>query len=200
MENDIVFLVTVPHGGCNSNTAFKRTCDRRAIEAAEMIKKTMESFYRESLYNKTLFYENETIERSDYDLNRKWSRGNPWRVELREVMQKNKKSLMLVLDVHSFPQEHFKKGCRIAILDDVPVNTNTKEFGRYASICFQKLSYAFNRDKIRPFVRLMNGITNDIQDQTQSLGIQSFLIEFAEEDYLLTETELKESCNIICDV
>lgn len=110
-----------------------------------------------------------TINRVKCDLNRKESRENDcgFRQELSKYLKNNRKDVIILYDVHSFPNEIKKSTIYFIVQDDISkyYANSLKQF---------LLNYYIYAD-------IYNGINNDIIEESFSeYGIPSILIEFGE--------------------
>jgi hypothetical protein len=123
------YVVSVPHAFCEAETPWSRSvCDRTSEESARAICDALPTSATKMLLGNT--------PRSMMDLNRRESRGSPWRRKLEETILQSLKlaspEIVVLLDVHSFPRGSFQ-GTRsdLIIMDITPVASWTEELTDY---------------------------------------------------------------------
>jgi hypothetical protein len=119
------YVVSVPHAFCEAETPWPRpVCDRTSEESARAICDELPSSATRMLLGNT--------PRPVMDLNRRESRGWPWRKKLEETILQSLKlaspEIVVLLDVHSFPRGAFEETrSDVIIMDIAPVASWTEE-------------------------------------------------------------------------
>lgn len=168
MSMGVDVILTVPHSVClyRDYARLDHMCDLAAATAANEIKRLLERRHIKSIIVPA------TINRRFDDLNRISSRIHrvDFRETIDELIKKNKGTLKLVLDVHSYNADYEAwEDYEIAVLDDRKLD--------------RKLESYHMVDWLRKngvTATLVQGIDNDIQDEMHEKGIESYLIEFNE--------------------
>ncbi len=184
-------LLTVPHAACLPNSP-RRMCDKRAFEAAIILRNALLSHQKKGLIKEVTVYANKTVPRSIIDMNRSVSRGTLWRMQLSELLQRQP-SFDWVVDVHSFPDQHAwgqKKHLAFEFLYDLP------HFPHW----FRRLLLdQFAPEKFRTGrIGVDLGKNNDIMDevlsrsQTRNPSTKVFLLEVNEDEQVFPLEEMRE--------
>ena len=190
--NNRIIIITVPHGFCfyQSLGFDTRDCDKRALDASIILYNKLKERNNVPL----IFLSN--IKRSKIDLNRPWSRFTEWRQQindtLRELKNLNPQAKLILVDMHSFPQEteNTKGWKKIAFLDTEETET--------VNNLINKLNDGLGKGTIiSNFVQGSN--INDIQITSRRYVDFSFLIENNEYIENFTEDELRKAYDIIAD-
>lgn len=174
MKNPAV-LLTVPHGFCKDK--INRDCDRKASEASKSL--------QDKLFSAGFSVHRLEVNhlRSDGDENRRRSIHSPYRKLIREVASEHKENIVIVLDIHSYPDEEIDWGrYELVILDDAESPKN------YTESLLSDLSIGHIPAKI------IRGGDNSIEDDMRdNFRLDCVLLEFR-------ESLTSERINYISDV
>ena len=169
-------LIIAPHSNC-SNAADKRICDIRSKEIAEKF----EEIAKNAGYDVKLILSDEL--RSKYDYNRIESTETPWRQNIRNYIEENIESPIIIYETHSFPATgtEFDDGSQMALLAIDEYYDETKKLHDYlineAGI---KLSKKINNTRV----------INLMIDTVKYPNIKHhFLLEFNEDKNIFTDTD-----------
>jgi hypothetical protein len=192
-------IVSSPHSLCDP-TVKKRECDLAAGLAAQFLCDALRAHAGKIDH---IYLQGDEYRRN-HDLNRKVSRGTPYRKRLAAVMSAEKFSpRRLLLDVHSFPDEYldaagdinfFKKG---EVAPNIVLLEGPKDSFDGSSLS-RSLWMACLKAGLRS--KIITGITvNDIMNQGAEHDIPAVLLEFNEK-YLKDPDSLYKICELIAGV
>lgn len=169
--------VTAPHAFCKGLPY--RSCDTLAGEASSELSRALVS---RGISSHRFAAQ---TPRADCDLNRDACYDHPWRLEVREHVASDE-GVRRLLDVHSYPADYPEwSPYEIVVLDDY-----TGGYRAFASGLYEHLRRGGAR------VLFAQGVNNSIQDEFNSRGIPSTLIEFRED---LDRSRLSQLCSVIAD-
>lgn len=169
-------LIIAPHSKCN-NISDERHCDIRSKEIAEKF----EEIAKNAGYDVKLILSDEL--RSKYDYNRVESVKTSWRQTIRDYIEENIETPIIIYETHSFPTTgtEFDDNSQMALLSIDEYYYDTKKLHDYlineAGI---KLSKKINNTRI----------INLMIDTSQYPNIKHhFLLEFNEDKTIFTDAE-----------
>lgn len=159
-------IVTVPHAACYDS--YYRICDTRALQAANIVSKYLESFNLN-----VILLANYKVLRTEYDMNRPNSRNSNYRNQIENTINQifaRGDRVSFVLDMHSFPTED-----------------SWSDYKKYDLVFLYLQKY--REDQIfRPYfesddrVGFLEGSNdNDIMYTSNARGIKSILVEVLED-------------------
>jgi len=187
-------LIIVPHGICGGDVS-NHGCDFAALSCAEKLVDVLHEHVKEHIV--TIIVPGQSEMRFDCrrgrfrpdggyegcDLNRFQSRkGNPlvYRQRIKSFLDMNKDELLVVLDIHSFPEEDLYgvvdgNVAHITLLDDEQHKSSDRGFEIYS----RELRDMLVERNIG--VNLFQGIKNDIMDECKNdYKLPAILLEFNE--------------------
>lgn len=186
-------IVSAPHQLCKPNTP--RMCDLAAGIATEMF--CQAAIRHRNLECMVLLGDEHRV---NHDLNRKVSRGTPFRKKLDQLLSMAEGSNCVVIDIHSFPDKYlveagdinfFKQG---EIAPEIVLLHGPLDEFRGKSIC-NTIYKALVKGKITS--KIIRGITvNDILNQSSEYDLSGILIEFNEK-FKSEPDRLYDICKII---
>lgn len=144
MNKQPKILIIAPHSKCDTDIA-QRHCDRRAKEIAEKLKQVALNLK----FDVKLILSDHL--RSIHDYNRKESFNTPWRQQIRDYIEDNNDSPIIIYETHSFPPKgtEFDDGSQMALLAIDEYYYGTKKMHDYLSNTTDiKLHNAINRTRI----------------------------------------------------
>jgi hypothetical protein len=169
-------LIIAPHSYCVT-TPNHRDCDSRAGEIAE----ELVTVAKNANYDVKLI-KSDTL-RSNHDYNRHESVNTPWRQNVRNYIESNSDSPIIIYETHSFPPigTEFADGSQMALLAIDEYYNGTKKMHDYltkdAGI---KVHNAINRTRVN----------NLMLDTTKYSNIKHhYLLEFNEDSDILSQSD-----------
>lgn len=119
-------LIIAPHSKCD-NTNEERHCDRRAKVMAEKL----DLLAKNAKYDVKLILSDNL--RSVHDYNRKEAFDTPWRQRVRDYIESNRESPIIIYETHSYPPKgtEFADGSQMALLAIDEYYDGTKKMHDY---------------------------------------------------------------------
>ena len=168
----IFVVLAVPHYKCDT---FGKYCDKTSGMAAKLIRKRLDEL---GILNSTLFG---NVTRDVLDLNRKESRGSPFRSKLLNLVDSNEPAF--VLDVHSFPEKMFETDKDVYLIE-------------IASTSYSASLNAYLKSNGVSCEIFSGTRENDIMYEMLGKDVPTVLIEFKNE---LVEESLTYACLKVAD-
>jgi hypothetical protein len=177
-------LIIAPHSYCDELNK-QRHCDIRAKEIAEKLAK----FATQAGYDVKLILSDKLRQINDY--NRDESFTEPWRQQIRDYIENNSNSDIIIFETHSFPARdtEFKDGSQVALLAIDEYYNETKKLKDYLTSVNINVNNNINNTRI---VDLM-------VDTTKYKNIKNhYLLEFNEDTNILNMADTdKAALNIL---
>jgi hypothetical protein len=169
-------LIIAPHSKCSTEIA-KRHCDTRAKEVAE----NLERVAKNANYDVKLILSDNM--RSLYDYNRKEAFSTRWRQIIRDYIENNADSPIIIYETHSFPPKftEFAEGSQMALLAIDEYHSGTKKM----------LDYLINDAGINVHKNINNTRINNLMiDTSRYSNIKHhYLLEFNEDSSILSPSD-----------
>ena len=177
-------LIIAPHSYCDEVNK-QRHCDIRAKEIAEKLTK----FATQSGYDVKLILSDKLRQINDY--NRGESFTEPWRQQIRDYIENNSNSDIIIFETHSFPASNteFKNGSQVALLAIDEYYNETKKLKDYLTSVNINVNNNINNTRI----------VNLMVDTTKYKNIKNhYLLEFNEDTNILNMADTdKAALNIL---
>ena len=177
-------LIIAPHSYCDEVNK-QRHCDIRAKEIAEKLAK----FATQAGYDVKLILSDKLRQINDY--NRDESFTEPWRQQIRDYIENNSNSDIIIFETHSFPASNteFKKGSQVALLAIDEYYNETKKLKDYLTSVNINVNNNINNTRI----------VNLMVDTTKYKNIKNhYLLEFNEDTNILNMADTdKAALNIL---
>lgn len=205
-------IITVPHASGCDPTGLSHICDYSAQAMATTLSKALTSkgiphndpFI--SLIGRRELRDNE----HSMDMNRKWNRDSPYRINIRDAILRAKMDgyLVWVIDVHSFPPEYKpfsgseKKEDQndFIVLDTAYYEKEQVIFTPYVERLVELMNTRSVKTELLEGAHPHHGVnleaTNDIMDTSRALGAKSFLIEANES---IKQKKMRDASEAIAD-
>jgi hypothetical protein len=178
MNKQPKILIIAPHSKCDSEIA-QRHCDIRAKEIAENLKKVAENLN----YDVKLILSD--MLRSIHDYNRKESFNTPWRQQIRNYIEDNFDTPIIIYETHSFPPKgtEFVDGSQMALLAIDEYYSGTKKMHDYLN----------NTTDIKIHNAINNTRINNLMIETSRYPNikHHYLLEFNEDSNILSSEDGK---------
>ena len=177
-------LIIAPHSYCDEVNK-QRHCDIRAKEIAEKLAK----FATQAGYDVKLILSDKLRQINDY--NRGESFTEPWRQQIRDYIENNSNSDIIIFETHSFPASgtEFKDGSQVALLAIDEYYDETKKLKDYLTSININVNNNINNTRI----------VNLMVDTTKYKNIKNhYLLEFNEDTNILNMADTdKAALNIL---
>ena len=180
----VKILIIAPHSYCDDINK-QRTCDSRSKEIAEKLAK----FAIQAGYDVKLILSDKL--RQIHDYNRYESFTDPWRMQIRDYIENNINSDIIIFETHSFPAHgtEFLDGSQVALLAIDEYYDDTKKLRDYLINANINVNNDINNTRV---VDLM-------VDTTKYKNIKNhYLLEFNEDTNILNMADTdKAALNIL---
>jgi hypothetical protein len=175
-------LIIAPHSNCDPNVDH-RMCDLRSKDAAEKINELVKKTHEVKLFLSDTY-------RKIHDYNRKESFNTTWRQNIRNYIESNRDSRIIIFEVHSYPNKdtEFTIGSEMALLAIDEYLCETRELKEHLENAGIKIHKKINDTRI----------INLMMDTKEYNNIQAhYLLEFNEDYDALTNDRANKAIRVI---